>query len=526
MSVDRAGTIRRLKFLYAWQAVGPSSWGRFASLFYDSVGLSPSEIGIITGSMPAIRAVVMPLWGSVADRYATKKRVALLTQTFGAATLLLLAVPGLAVTSKGRGRFDAVWYVSIASACFASAGVLDAFTLEVLGKDEKQRFGEIRLWSAVTWGLSNFGMGFVADATGGFRINIAIFFACTMVSTAILAFVVKETTNSDNKDAQREPTTTTTPKNDQHQKLMSSVEEDDAISSDFFEEEGDEEDEEEKLLFSESKKKHHSMTSVVCFYAELFVIGAGMGLVERLLFVYIVEVLGGSYALCGLTVLSTVALEIPLFAVAKRVLAVLGHEMCFIVALLFYVPRVIGYTLITRETKEWIILLEVSHGVTFALMFTAAVDKAADLAPPGREATYQTLQNAIRSCLGAGVGAAAGGYYWQRVCKNRNKRRKNCRIGAVKLFRLAGAIVAIVLLLHLVCLLLNLLFSKRRRTRRARIITTKKSNLLEEEEEKDDDALRVSLLPDGDSDADELETIYAKSDASNQLEQERASDFP
>jgi len=275
------------------------------------------------------------------------------------------------------------------------------------------------MWSAVSWGICNFVMGYVTDLmNGNFIVNIILFFVCTMISTLILALIIPDNKGTPNKEEEDEVSLRGT----------------DQIETDY--------------QMKTTTNIRHGI-SLAIFFFELFIIGAGMGLVERLLFVYIVEVLGGSYTLCGLTVLATVSVEIFIFQYSKFLLDLLGHEICFLLALACYVPRVLGYTLLTKNTRHWIILIEVAHGITFGFMFSAAVDKTADLAPPGREATFQTIQNACRGCLGAGTGAILGGWYWQYVCNHRGKHRQNCRSGAIKLFRLAAAIFSTVLIVHL-----------------------------------------------------------------------------
>ncbi len=45
-----------------------------------------------------------------------------------------------------------------------------------------------------------------------------------------------------------------------------------------------------------------------------------MGIVERLLFIYLTDTLGGSVFLCGLTVGVTVVIELPIFYYAERLM--------------------------------------------------------------------------------------------------------------------------------------------------------------------------------------------------------------
>lgn len=81
-----------------------------------------------------------------------------------------------------------------------------------------------------------------------------------------------------------------------------------------------------------------------------------------------------------------------------------------LLSLCSYVIRVWGYTLLTPETIHYIFALEMLHGVTFALMWVAAVDAARVLTPPGWGTTIQSLLGSLYGNLGQGIGAIVGGY--------------------------------------------------------------------------------------------------------------------
>ena len=68
----------------------------------------------------------------------------------------------------------------------------------------------------------------------------------------------------------------------------------------------------------------------------------GIGVVERLLFVYLQRDLQASTFLCGLTVLVTVVFELPIFTYTDWLLTTLGKDIMFIVAMLAYVVRALG----------------------------------------------------------------------------------------------------------------------------------------------------------------------------------------
>lgn len=81
----------------------------------------------------------------------------------------------------------------------------------------------------------------------------------------------------------------------------------------------------------------------------------GMAFVEKLLFLYILNDLQASTTLCGLTVGVTVLLELPIFHYSDRIMKVMSHDSMFMVAMVAYIFRVLGYTLLTPDTVWYVI---------------------------------------------------------------------------------------------------------------------------------------------------------------------------
>ena len=105
----------------------------------------------------------------------------------------------------------------------------------------------------------------------------------------------------------------------------------------------------------------------------------------------------------GLTVILTVAFEIPIFHVAPKLLQEWGASVLLLVAAGCYITRVIGYTLIPEGKVYLVLLLEPLHGVTFACATTAGVEVLSQLTPRGSEGTAQSLLQ-----LFVGTGAVLG----------------------------------------------------------------------------------------------------------------------
>jgi MFS family permease len=175
---------------------------------------------------------------------------------------------------------------------------------------------------------------------------------------------------------------------------------------------------------------------VLRWLIQVAVMGAGMSLVDSFLFVMLQNELGASTRLCGYTVGITVLMELPIFHYSKWLLKHWGHDVLFAVAMLSYVIRVLGYTVLTESTVLWVLLLEVLHGLTSACMWIAAIDFSAAVAPAEWSTTVQTIMTMTMQCLGGGVGPLIGGYVYDKY-------------GAFSMYRGAGYVVGCVLVIHL-----------------------------------------------------------------------------
>ena len=109
-------------------------------------------------------------------------------------------------------------------------------------------------------------------------------------------------------------------------------------------------------------------TRTISFYFFVFCLSIGTSLVERLIFLYFSEDLGASNFLCGLSVLITVAFEIPLFYYSKYIMNRVSLHNMNVIAALAYCVRVVTYTLINSDS-QWLLLLR--NHCTVSLHFTS-----------------------------------------------------------------------------------------------------------------------------------------------------------
>jgi MFS transporter, PPP family, 3-phenylpropionic acid transporter len=394
--------------IYFLSGLSASAWGRFGIIYYNEVKhLNPAQIGVLSGVNPIVGFVIQPIWGYIADTIQSRKLVFVICRALS--TLFLLSL-SLDVVSG----FWAIFGIVTGLSCFNSGGVLDAHTLDFLGEAHRGMYGSIRLWNAVSWGLGAVIMGWITD-TLGFQMNFVLFGSMMLMTLGATMFGLPTRSRSEQELYDR----------------INNTDEGDVANS------------------SSSRPKIRVLRKAilrlpVCLWLfEVAIIGAGMGIVDSFLFVYLQNQLNASTELCGYSVGVTVLLELPIFHFSDFLLSRLGHDALFILSMLAYSTRVIGYTFLTPTTVWWVLLLEFSHGITFACMWISSIDYATVVAPKEWSTSVQSLLSTALTCVGGGLGPVLGGLVMERY-------------GPYVMFRGIGVIVASLLLVHsFVLLVLN-----------------------------------------------------------------------
>jgi PPP family 3-phenylpropionic acid transporter len=146
---------RRLAGFYFFYFAYLGTFSPFFSLYLESVGLTPLDIGVIMTSPQLTRIVAPHLWSWLADRSAAPVRVVRLTGLVG--TIAFLAVFG--------GSHFALLFVTISAMTFfwsAALPLMEATTLTHLG-DETARYGRVRVWGSIGFIAAVIGVGHVLD---------------------------------------------------------------------------------------------------------------------------------------------------------------------------------------------------------------------------------------------------------------------------------------------------------------------------------------------------------------------------
>uniref|UniRef100_A0AAR5PVE4 Major facilitator superfamily (MFS) profile domain-containing protein n=1 Tax=Dendroctonus ponderosae TaxID=77166 RepID=A0AAR5PVE4_DENPD len=146
---------------------------------------------------------------------------------------------------------------------------------------------------------------------------------------------------------------------------------------------------------------------LIALFISCLILGCAWGFIESFLF-WLLEDLGASKSLMGLTITVGGIVGIPLLVLSGPIIKKLGHANVIFIGFVFYAVRLVGYSLIY---DPWLCLIfEAMESITFGLSFTAAVTYAARLSTVTTDTSIQGMLGGIYYGVGKGIGSLIGGY--------------------------------------------------------------------------------------------------------------------
>ncbi|KAG8232404.1 hypothetical protein J437_LFUL013975, partial [Ladona fulva] len=135
-------------------------------------------------------------------------------------------------------------------------------------------------------------------------------------------------------------------------------------------------------------------------------LGAAWGFLEGFLF-WLLQDLGASRTLMGLTVTVGGAAGLPLLALAGPITAKIGYHAVIAISFIVYAIRLLGYSLLVNP---WLCLVfEAMEGVTSSLATTAAITAVASRSTTSTDSSLQGLLGGLYYGVGRGIGSLIGG---------------------------------------------------------------------------------------------------------------------
>jgi len=336
-------------YFFGFAALGP-----FQALYFQHLGLSGDQIGLLMGFIPLVILLAAPFWTGLAD--AGHRHRAVLLDTLALTAALAASIPLF---------HNPAWIFPVIGvyAFFAAPAIpmCDSATLVMLGS-EADRYGRIRVWGTVGWGLAGPFVGALLQRWGlqwAFWIYAAAIFLL-LIPGSRLVFG---------------PRRSATPFRQGVRRLLTN----------------------KKWLF---------------FLSLVLVGGISFSVTNNYLAV-LMESLGGSQTLTGVALTVSILSELPLMFFSYLLLDRLKSRGLFLLAVAVSAVRCLLYAVI--EAPGGIIAVQLLHGLTSPALLVAGVNYAAESAPEGLGATAQGVFSSVLMGVGGTIGNLLGGMLIERA---------------------------------------------------------------------------------------------------------------
>jgi len=326
----------------------------FFVLFYQRLGFSGGQIGLLTGVPPLITIVGAPFWTGVADSTRRHKLIMGLGLLVSVVAVLLLPF---------FKSFAAIFLLIALINIFLSpvASLADSATLSMLG-EERALYGRIRLGGTIGWGLLAPIAGAIVQ---NFGLKIAFW---TYSAIMFINFFVSQKFSFG--------------KAEEHASNRGGI----------------------RVLLTDRRW--------FFFLLVAFLGGIGAFSVVAYLYPYMAE-LGANETEMGIALTISTITEVPIFFFGDRLVKRFTSRGLFTIALVLIGIRSLFYATLSTPFMVWI--LQVFGGMIFPAMWLAGVSYADENAPAGLKSTAQGLFGAVTFGVGAAIGGFIGGLLLQSI---------------------------------------------------------------------------------------------------------------
>lgn len=316
-------------------------------IYYQSVGISIQEIGVLLTLPTLITVFGNPVWSAAADAFHLHKWMLPLC--------LFLTIPAILLVAISANFFMLAVFLSLYT--FVGSPIIslaDYATVNMLG-EKRNEYGKLRVWGAVGFGLSSLLVGSLIEHFG-----IRLIFPIYIVLMSINVLV-----------ATRLP----------RPRLLRSAPFWTAIG----------------LLIRDRRW--------YAFLGSLFLTGMAFATINNFLILFIKSKDAGE-SLFGMATAVAGVGELPVFFFAAILLSRWKAKQLVLSAMLFLVLRCLLISMVTNP--YWILPIQLLHGLTFSLLWAAGVNYANEIAPQGLGASAQALMGVTLYNIGGGTGSVIG----------------------------------------------------------------------------------------------------------------------
>jgi len=339
-------------YWWAFGAIGTLT--PFIAPYYNELGFSGTQIGILV-ALPAMGvAFFAPIWGAIADSRANHRFVL-------RAALLIPAMLALVLTQL-QGFWPIFLVVAILALLYApTAPLIDSYGL-MISERRKKSYGSLRVWGSLGFTAAVFVVGELmgADVTTLFLLAYS---ACLLLACASTFRLPRLSERSAGP-------------------LWGG-------------------------LGAVTRNK-----PLVALLLTTFLISSSASAMYAFLSIHLRE-LGGSAELIGRAFALNAASELPVVAFGAWFLSRLGSTRLLGLAIVVYIIRFVAYALI--PDPEWVLPVQLLHGLSYGAFLMASVTLVHGLAGRELAATAQGLLTSMSFGFGSISGSLVGGALLDRV---------------------------------------------------------------------------------------------------------------
>lgn len=322
--------------------------GPFAVLYYQSLGFSGAQIGLLTGLTPLITLASAPLWTGLAD--TTNRHRFILSLTLLASAVGFFLFPFLR-------SFLAILSLAVAINVFFAPIVsfTDSATMFMLG-DKKEMYGRVRVGGTIGFGLAAILAGELVENYG---LKMAFWGGSAMLFLGLLV----------------------------SQKLAHNQSQ-------------------ERTAFRHGARSLLQNRQWVLFLILAFAGGLNVASTNNYFLSYLKE-LGVKESIMGLALMMGTLAEIPILFYGNHLLKRFQPYKLVTLTVMLSGIRLLLFAAISTP---WLIFpVQLLNGLGYPAMWLAGVAYADQSAPPGLSATAQGLFGAMVGGFGIAVGGLCGG---------------------------------------------------------------------------------------------------------------------
>lgn len=326
----------------------------YLALLYEQRGMAGRKIGILTSIPPIVTLFAASIWSGLADITQSHRR------------LMILAIIG--AICSATGIYFSNGFITIAAmvavfALFNSPIIpfVDNTAMKLLAGEE-QRYGKLRLWGAIGWGISAPLIGLLVSRHNmGWPFYGFVIYLFLGLLTIIRLPIERSVKNRG---------------------------------------------------FRVGFIRMMGNPNWILFLIVIFISGTGSSMIHNYLFLYMNHLNTGPI-LMGLSLTVATVSEVVVFAFSDRLIIRWGIRNVLMLAVITLAVRLLAYSV---ASSGWLVLIiQISHGLTFSLLWVAGVAFANRNALPGLETTAQGIFSGVFMGLAAAVGAFAGGWLYEGV---------------------------------------------------------------------------------------------------------------